>query len=146
MRTRVTVAVLAAALVAYFVLLGQRGVYLLQTGTLAGIALGIGVLILPVIGAILLVFELRFGAATARLARRLAEADDLPDDSAVARRPSGRADRASADAYFETIRTQVEADEGNWRLWYQLAYAYNLAGDRKRARAAMRTAIDLAER
>ncbi len=144
MSTRITVAVLAAALVAYFWLLGQRGVYLVETGTLVGISLGIGVLILPVIGAVLLVFELRFGAATARLARRLAEDGELPDDSTLARRPSGRIERASADAYFDTVRTRVEADEGNWRAWYELGYAYNLSGDRKRARAAMRHAIELA--
>ena len=144
MSTRITVALLSAALIAYFVLLGQRGVYLIETGTWVGIGLGIGVLLLPIIGAVLLVFELRFGAATARLARQLAEEDDLPDDSALARRPSGRIERASADAYFETVRVKVEADEDNWRLWYELGYAYNLAGDRKRARAAMRRAIDLA--
>jgi Flp pilus assembly protein TadD len=118
---------------------------LVQTGTLVGISLGIGVLILPIIGAVLLVFELRFGAATARLARQLADDGELPDDSALARRPSGRIERASADAYFETVKTKVEADEGNWRLWYELGYAYNLAGDRKRARAAMRHAIELAD-
>lgn len=145
MSTRITVAVLAAALIAYFWLLGQRGVYLVQTGTLVGIGLGIGVLLLPIIGAVLLVFELRFGAATARLARQLAAEGDLPDDSGLARRPSGRIERASADAYFETVRVKVEADEGNWRLWYELGYAYNLAGDRKRARAAMRHAIELAD-
>lgn len=145
MRTRVTVAVLTAALLIYFVLLGQRGIYLLQTGTVVGIGLGIGVLLLPIVGVVLVAFELRFGAATARLARRLAASGELPDDSALARHPSGRVDRAAADGYFETIRTKVEVDEGNWRLWYQLGYAYNLAGDRKRARAAMRRAIELSQ-
>lgn len=144
MKARVTVAILTAALVAYFWLLGQRGFYLLELGTAVGISLGIGVLLLPVVGIVLVVFELRFGAATARLARVLAETGDLPDDAALARRPSGRVERSAADEYFETIRIRVEADEGNWRLWYQLGYAYNLAGDRKRARSAMRTAIELA--
>ena len=143
MRTRITVAVLTAALVVYFVLLGQRGVYLVGTGTLVGVLLGIGVLILPLIGVVLVVFELRFGAASASLARRLAQEGRLPDDSQLARRPSGRIERASADAYFETVRTRVEADESDWRGWYELGYAYNLAGDRKRARAAVRTAIEL---
>ncbi len=145
MSARITVAALTAALVAYFVLLGQRGVYLLETGTAVGISLGIGVLLLPIIGAVLLVFELRFGAATARLAARLAADGELPDDSALARRPSGRVERSAADAYFETVRTRIEADEGNWRLWYQLGYAYDLAGDRKRARSALRRAIELAD-
>ena len=143
MRIRITVAVLTAALVVYFVLLGERGIYLLRTGTWVGILLGIGVLILPLLGIILVVFELRFGAATAGLARRLAETGELPDDSQLARRPSGRVERSSADAYFETVRTRVEADEGDWRGWYELGYAYNLAGDRKRARAAMRRSIEL---
>ena len=31
----------------------------------------------------------------------------------------------------------------DWRGWYALAHAYDLAGDRKRARSAMRHAIDL---
>lgn len=146
MRTRLIVAVLTAVLVVYFVLLGQRGVYLLRNGTFVGIALGVGVLLLPLIGIVLVIFELRFGADTARLARRLAESGELPDDSNLPRRPSGRVDRAAADAYFETVRTQVEADEGNWRSWYRLGHAYDLAGDRKRARAALRRAIELAPR
>ena len=145
MKARVAVALLTAALVAYFWLLGQRGVYLLETGTVVGITLGLGVLLLPVIGIVLVVFELRFGAATARLARELAESGELPTDDGLAKRPSGRIERTSADAYFETVKTKVEADEQNWRGWYELGYAYNLAGDRKRARAAMRTAIDLAK-
>ena len=144
MRIQLTVAVLTAALVAYFVLLGQRGVYLLETGTPVGVGLGVGVLLLPVIGAVLVIFELRFGLATARLARHLAASGQLPDDSALARRPSGRVERAAADSYFDTVRTKVEADESDWRLWYELGFAYNLAGDRKRARAAIRRAIELA--
>lgn len=144
MKTRVTVALLTAALVTYFWLLGQRGIYLVQLGTVVGISLGIGVLLLPIVGIVLVVFELRFGAATARLARTLAETGDLPDDSALPRRPSGRVERSAADEYFETVRIRVEADDRNWRLWYQLGYAYNLAGDRKRARSAMRMAIELA--
>lgn len=143
MRTRVTVGILTAVLVVYFVLLGQRGVYLLEAGSPLGIALGVGVLLLPIVGVVLVGFELRFGAETARLARELARSGELPDDSALAKRPSGRVDRAAADAYFETVRTKVEADDTSWRSWYQLGYAYNLAGDRRRARAAMRKAIEL---
>lgn len=146
MKARVAVALLTAALVAYFWLLGQRGIYLLETGTAVGIALGIGVLLLPIIGVVLVVFELRFGAATARLAQALAATGDLPTDDGLVKRPSGRIERTSADAYFETVKTKVEADEQNWRGWYELGYAYNLAGDRKRARAALRTAIELAKR
>jgi len=39
---------------------------------------------------------------------------------------------------------QVEAAPEDWRGWYRLGHAYDLAGDRKRARSAMRQAIELA--
>jgi Flp pilus assembly protein TadD len=62
---------------------------------------------------------------------------DLP------RRPSGRVDRDAADAWFEGRRAEVEENSGDWRAWYRLAYAYDVAGDRRRARATMRKAVDL---
>ena len=45
-----------------------------------------------------------------------------------------------------SIRAEVEAAPDDWRGWYRLAHAYDLAGDRKRARSAMRQAIELAAR
>jgi Flp pilus assembly protein TadD len=60
------------------------------------------------------------------------------------RRASGRIEREAADAHFEVIRTEVEAAPDDWRGWYRLAQAYDLSGDRKRARSAMRHAIELA--
>lgn len=142
-RTKVVVALLTLALVAYFVLLGERAIALIQAGGVAGIALGIGVLLLPIIGVVLVFWELRFGWQTQRLARRLAGQDLLPDDSDLPRRPSGRVERDAADAHFETVKARVEAAPEDWRAWYALAHAYDLAGDRKRARSAMRHAIDL---
>lgn len=143
MRVRIMVALLTAALVVYFVLLARDGIGLMESGTVVGIGLGIGVFILPIIGAIVIAMELRFGAATARLARTLAAEDALPDDSELPRRPSGRVDRDAADVYFGRMKEQVEADPRNWRGWYKLGYAYDLAGDRRRAREAMRHAIEL---
>ncbi|ACV78605.1 tetratricopeptide repeat protein [Nakamurella multipartita] len=142
-RTRIVVALLTLALIAYFILLGGRAIALIESGSAAGIALGIGVLLLPIIGVVLLFWELRFGWQTQRLGRQLAEQDRLPDDSDLPRRPSGRVERDAADAHFETVRERVEAAPQDWRGWYELAHAYDLAGDRKRARAAMRHAIDL---
>ena len=144
MRARITVAILTIVLVVYFVLIGQRGIELLTSGDVIAAILGGTVFLMPVIGAVLVVFELRFGAASARLGRRLAEEGDLPDLQEIPRRPSGRVDREVADAYFQTVKEQVEADRDNWRGWFALGQAYDLAGDRKRARAAVRTAIELA--
>lgn len=142
-RTKITVALLTLALVAYFVLLGGRAVALIQSGGVAGIMLGIGVLLLPIIGVVLVFWELRFGWQTQRLGRQLAENGQLPDVADLPLRPSGRVERDAADAYFETVKARVEAAPDDWRGWYALAHAYDLAGNRKRARSAMRHAIEL---
>jgi Flp pilus assembly protein TadD len=65
------------------------------------------------------------------------------DTSALPRRPSGRIERDAADALFATVRTEVEGDPDDWRRWYRLARAYDYAGDRRRAREAMKTALEL---
>lgn len=144
-RIRVVVGILTAVLIVYFVLLADRAIALIGSGTAAGIALGIGVLLLPIIGIVLVGWELRFGWQTQKLARRLADDDLLPDDSELPRRASGRVERDAADAHFEVIRAEVEAAPDDWRGWYRLAHAYDLAGDRKRARSSMRHAIELAD-
>ena len=142
-RIRVVVGILTAVLIVYFWLLADRAIALIGSGSVAGIALGIGVLLLPIIGVVLVGWELRFGWQTQKLARRLAADDLLPDVSELPRRASGRVERDAADAHFEVIRAEVEAAPEEWRGWYRLAHAYDLAGDRKRARSAMRQAIDL---
>jgi hypothetical protein len=143
MRARTTAILLTAVLVVYFVLLGQRAVLLLQTGTGVGVGLGVAVLILPVVGAWIAVANLRFGTQVERLARQLAAEDGLPDAADLLRRPSGRVDRAAADGWFDSARAEVEAQPADWRRWYRLAYAYDLAGDRRRARETMRHALRL---
>ena len=142
-RIRVVVGILTAVLIVYFWLLADRAIALIGSGSVAGIALGIGVLLLPIIGVVLVGWELRFGWQTQKLARRLAADDLLPDDSELPRRASGRVERDAADAHFEVVRGEVEAAPEDWRGWYRLAHAYDLAGDRKRARSAMRQAIEL---
>ena len=65
------------------------------------------------------------------------------DTGDLPRRPSGRIERDAADALFATVRAEVEADSDDWRRWYRLARAYDYAGDRRRARDAMKTALEL---
>ena len=59
--------------------------------------------------------------------------------------PSGRIQRDAADALFETMRDELEQDRDNWLRWYRLARAYDYAGDRSRAREAMKKAVELQE-
>ena len=144
MNPRLVVALLSAALVGYFVLIGDKALILFKDGSPATIGLGVAALLMPLIGAILLFFELRFGWRTQQLGRRLADEGGLPEQPDLPTRPSGRIDKAAALPHFEQARREAADDPENWRVWFRLADAYDLAGDRKRARAAMRRAIDLA--
>ncbi|MET9265205.1 tetratricopeptide repeat protein [Amycolatopsis sp. NPDC004079] len=143
MKARNVALLMTAALVVYLVLLADRAVALLATGTPAGIALGIGVFLLPLLGVWIVVVTWRSGVQIQRLSRQLDAEGGLPDVSDLPRRPSGRVDRDAADAWFDERRAEVEASQEDWRAWYRLAYAYDIAGDRRRARATMRKAIEL---
>jgi hypothetical protein len=134
--------VLVAVLVVYLVLVGYRGVLLLATGDPLQVVLGVGVLLLPVVGVYAVWRELQFGFATQRLARELDAAGRWPRDQ-LPTMPSGRPDRAAADALFEVRRREVEAAPDDWQAWFRLALAYDDARDRRRARGAMRRAIAL---
>jgi len=141
-RTRAVVALLVVAFGFYAVTIGWRGVLLVADGRPAAVALGVGVLLLPLLGIWAVWRELQFGRATQRLGEELAQrgqllVDDLP------RRPSGRVERAAAMTAFDSHRREVEQRPDDWAAWYRLATAYDLAGDRRRARAAARRAIAL---
>ena len=141
LRIQLLIGLMCVALLVYFVLLGRTGVVLIGTGKATGIALGIGVLLLPIVGLWAMVATLRAGFAHQRLAA-LAKDDGMElDVSDLPRTPGGRIDRDAADALFNTVRAELEADPDNWQRWYRLARAYDYAGDRTRARETMRKAV-----
>jgi hypothetical protein len=142
MRTKSTLALVVLVLLFYAVLIGFKGVALLAGGSLVGKVLGLALLVTPLLGLVLVWRELEFGRRTAVLARTLADEGALPVDD-LPRRPSGRVDRAAADAQFAAMRESTEAAPDDWRAWFRLALAYDAAGDRTRARAAARHAVDL---
>ena len=142
MNARIGVAVMAALLALYIVLVAQRAWLLLSSGNPVGVAMGVALVVLPVIAAWALGRELWFGIRADRLGRRLGAEGGLPAEE-VALRPSGRVMRDDADAAFPAHRAAVEAAPEDWRAWYRLGMAYDAAGDRRRARAAVRTAIKL---
>ncbi|WP_410787648.1 hypothetical protein [Kribbella sp. C-35] len=140
MRAKQTAILLAVVLVAYAVLIGWRGVLLIKVGTPVSVVLGLAVLVIPLIGAYLVWREIQFGRQTELLARELEAVGGLPVDD-LPRRPSGRVDRAAADEAFGRYKAEAEAAPEDWRVWFRLSTAYDAAGDRKRAREAMRMAI-----
>ncbi|AMY24999.1 hypothetical protein CH298_23705 [Rhodococcoides fascians] len=137
------IAVMVLILGFYFFLLGQRGVTLIQNGGVASTALGIGVILLPIVGLWIVWATLKAGLDHQRLASRIREegleldVDDLP------RRPSGRIERDAADELFQQVKAEWEKDPDNWRNSYRLARAYDYAGDRGRARETMKRAVAL---
>lgn len=145
LRLQVLIALMCLALVGYFVLLGRSAIALIGSGRPAAIGLGIAVLIMPIIGVWVLAATLRAGFAHQRLARLAAHDGMELDVSALPRRPSGRIDRDAADALFHRVRAEAENDPDDWRRWYRLARAYDYAGDRSRARAVMKKAVEMQE-
>ncbi|WNE99246.1 tetratricopeptide repeat protein [Streptomyces luomodiensis] len=142
MRAKITYFVLAAVLVVYFVLVGDRGVLLIREGTPVTVAFGVAVLVMPLIGAWFLWQTTQFARSADRLARELEAEGGLPVDELV-RTPGGRIDRDSADAVFAKRRTETERSPDDWRSWFRLAVAYHDARDTARARKAMQRAIAL---
>lgn len=142
MRAKTTIALLVVIVVFYAGLIGFKGVGLLAGGSRVGQALGVALLVLPLLGLLLVWREIEFGRRTASLARELDAEGGLPLDD-LPRRPSGRVDRGAADVAFQAMRAEVEARPDDWRGWFRLALAYDTAGDRTRAREAARHAITL---
>jgi hypothetical protein len=127
----------------YLLVLGQFGVAMLLSGIPIGIAMGVLVLVFPVLGIWALIREFRFGLQVDRLVQRVKREDAWPEFELEVR-PSGRAIRSSADLVFEEYKAKAEAAPDDWHSWFNLSLAYDAASDRKRARKAMQEAIRLA--
>jgi hypothetical protein len=137
----------AALVVAATALLGLymvvRAVDLLRTGSLSGVLLGIGVLLLVLVGGLLVAGEVRLGAGSARLAARLEAEGDPGDPGDLVRTPSGRLTTESAALLFAQRKAEVEAAPQDWRAWWRLAAAYGENRDTSAGRRAMRWALSL---
>lgn len=124
--------------------LGLGAVRNLATGRPVLVLIGVGMLLLVAVGLVLVAAEVRLGAASSRLARRLDDEQALPvDPPEVRRRASGRLYPEDAQAVFALRRGEVEAAPEDWRAWFRLAVAYGDAGDTTLGRKAMRTAVRL---
>lgn len=143
LRIQLLIAFMCAALLVYLALLARIAVVMIGSGRPAAIGLGIALLILPAIGLWAMIATLRAGFAHQKLARLIADEGMELDVSTLPRRPSGRIDRQAADVLFDTVRAELKDNPDDWRHWYRLARAYDYAGDRSRARDAMKKAVQL---
>ena len=142
MITKIWVGLMLALTLFYVLTLLGRGIILLQESSLIAIAMGLAILVLPLVALWALFAELQFGLKAQRLSRRLIALDIPGLDLDL--RASGRATKDSANKELERIQDAVTKDPKNWSLWFQLGEAHDAAGERKNARAAIRKAIQLA--
>ncbi len=135
--------VLVTALLILFVwIIGGRVVAMIGTGEPVLIAIALAVALVTLVGVAVLVKEWQLGATVQKMANTLAARGELMVDD-LPRSPGGRIDREAANERFGQLRAEVEANEGSWAAWFQLGFGYDAAGDRKRARGALRQAAKL---
>lgn len=133
--------IMAALLALYLALVGWRAVQFITTGEPVAVAMGVALIVLPIIAAWALWRELAFGIRSQALMKRLESEGGL--DLGLPVLPSGRPDRAAAGAEFARFKADAEAEPDSWRAWLRLGLVYDAAGDRRRARQAVRQAIEL---
>lgn len=141
MTAKYSAILMTALLAVYVALVGWRAVQFVSTGEPVAVAMGIALMVLPVIAAWAIWRELAFGIRSQALVQRLDAEGGLDLDLPLL--PSGRPERAAAVAAFDGFRDDVDAEPGSWRAWLRLGLAYDAAGDRRRARRAVRKAIEL---
>jgi len=134
--------VMTGLLGVYLTLVWERSIALVNSPQPIAVAIGSLMLFLPVVAAWGIFLELRFGLRIEKLGEILKKENAWPRFE-FELRPSGRPTRVSAEAIFGKYQNLVENDESNWKVWFALGLAYDAAGDRARARKAMRSAIAL---
>ena len=142
---RIGVGIMALCLALYIVVVGQRAVLMLTTGEPIAIAIGVALLVMPVIGAWALIREVQFGFAADRLGRTLDAEGGMPA-AETELTPSGRLAREDADPMVARYAAEAEAAPEDWRARFRLGVVQDAAGRRKDARASIREAIRLARR
>lgn len=139
---KIGVVVLTILTLIYVVAVFQLAWGLVASGEPIAIAMGVFLVIFPVIGVVFVIRDLLFALRGNELLARMAAAGELPEDD-LPRRPSGRPVLEAADAEFRELKRDVETHPDDYRAWARLALGYKASGDAARARKAMRQAIAL---
>lgn len=142
--TRIGVSLIGAALILYFVLMGQKAILLIASGAPVGIAMGVALIVLPLIGVWALVREIQFGVQAERLGTRLDVEGGMPA-AETELTPSGRIAKGDAETLVRRYTTEADAAVDDWRARYRLGVVQDAAGRRRDARASIRAAIRLAK-
>jgi len=144
MMTRVGVALVGAALILYFVLMGQKAILFIASGEAVGVAMGIALIVLPLIGVWALVREIQFGMQAEKLGTKLDSEGGMPA-AETELTPSGRLAKDDAEPLIQRYTSEADAAADDWRARYRLGVVQDAAGRRKDARASIRAAIRLSK-
>ena len=126
----------------YIGLVAQRAFMLLRSESWVAVLMGVALLVLPVIGAWYLAKEWRLGTTVQRMSARLEQEGRLPAFAGEPL-PSGRLPDAAAEEAVDLASREVELAPHDWAAWFQVAWAYDAAGDRSQARKCLRYAAEL---
>jgi len=126
----------------YLVLMTNQAITLIQVDNAIAKTMGFALFGLPAVGIWSIIRELRFGLQVEALAKDV-RAEGVWPMFDLELRPSGRPVRASAEKNFAEYAELAEKSPDDWHSWFNLSLAYDAAGDSRRARGAMRTAIAL---
>ena len=134
--------VMTGLLAMYLGLLSNQGVLLIASGKPVGVAMGAALFVIPAVTVYGIIREWMFVRAVAKLSDRV-ETEGRWPEFRFDFRPSGRPTRASADGEFARFAAEAQQAPADWHSWFNLGLAYDAAGDRRRARSAMRKAVAL---
>jgi hypothetical protein len=126
----------------YTALLANTGVTLLFLDEPVAKVMGFFILVFPALAIWLVIREFVFGVKIERFATSVESQGKWPH-FAFELRPSGRPTRESADRVFHSYAEAARANPESAFAWFSLGLAYDAAGDRPRARKAMRKALAL---
>lgn len=134
--------VMAFLTLVYTALLANTGITLLLLDEPVAKVMGFFILVFPILAIWLIIREFVFGVQIERFATKVESQGKWPH-FAFELRPSGRPTRESADRVFASFAENANANPESALAWFSLGLAYDAAGDRPRARKAMRKALAL---
>lgn len=135
-------ALMALLTLIYTALLANTGITLLLVDEPVARVMGALILVFPIFSLWVTIREFVFGVQVEKLAAKIEREGKWPH-FAFEYRPSGRPTRESADRVFESFALAAHQNPASANAWFSLSLAYDAAGDRLRARQAMRKALAL---
>ncbi|MDJ0396230.1 hypothetical protein QMK17_23250 [Rhodococcus sp. G-MC3] len=123
--------------------LGFTAAAMFSSGAVAGIAMGLALIVFGCVIGVLTASQIRFGYTADRLLAKMVSQQDYRAYPELACLPSGRVQPAAAKEYLARCRSGVAGRPKDWREWFLLAGSYEIARDHRQAALALTRASAL---